>query len=669
MLQKLYLTKSSYKLLTQFFILGFSIILISYCFLTTPILLGDGYEYILVLQSFFNHLTPDIQISDLDSLIELSKNQPIINHTHTVYVKISEAIQNGESRAPWGIFRAYNGDYFGYHFWFYPLINLPAKTLLALLNQNEFKAFQLTNVLLIIGAMSYTLLLSRRDYVTRILIVLLYLVGCNFLYIKWPHPEVYSASLLLVASCAFLDNRYRLAVLMAALAALQNPSALMFIPLIILTFIVKSNLDAPRKFLHKSFLGQLVQLCLLGCIALIPYGFYYYHFGVFSLIVESGFIDRSLIGLKRLTSILFDLNQGMIIGFPGIMLSVGILFVLRLWRALTSKKRIIFAWSDVLLLTTLLMLIPTLGQINWNAGQEVFSRYAFWTAMPLLVWFAVNFRILSRLTQSLILILILLLQLIPHAFFIKRSWGNYTSLKPHVNWILDNLPGWYKPDPEIFAERVQGGEGFNSTKAPYIYISDKGDIRQILVAENLTSQTSKRICGANGQLVNSKTGFPIDFSKVHFDQQGWGYLNGHFNCSLPITINFSQAGNFQHFIGRGWSSSDQEGKWTKRSKAEIIIPIVDGNLSELKLVAMVNAFVNNSHPQQDVDIIVNGKVIGHWTFINGEKIKQRQLIIPKELANQQNPLQVNFKMLNPVSRFQLGLSQFLSFGLYFLAIS
>jgi hypothetical protein len=184
--------------------------------------------------------------------------------------------------------------------------------------------------------------------------------------------------MIMIASCALLDRRYRLAVVMIALAALQNPSAIFFIPLTILTWMLIKYGFSIKRHLNKSFLFSAIQFIVIGSIAIIPYGFYYYCYGVYNLIASHGFIDYSLIDFDRFLSAIFDLNQGMIIGFPGILISIIALVIWRFICAFISKDFAFFEYKDILLLATLVMLMPTLAQNNWNAGQSVFNRYVFW---------------------------------------------------------------------------------------------------------------------------------------------------------------------------------------------------------------------------------------------------------------------------------------------------
>jgi hypothetical protein len=418
----------------------------------------------------------------------------------------------------------------------------------------------------------------------------------------------------------------------------------------------------------------LTQLCLLGSISLIPYVFYYYNFGVFSLITQDGYIDKNLIGLERVYSALFDLNQGIIVGFPGIIVGGMFIILIRAFNALSSKKRFCFDLSDWLVLVFFVILLPTLGQVNWNSGHEVFMRYGFWTSMPLLVWLAVNVTQLGKVPQSFILGVILLLQLIPHTLFLFRSQWNigYNSMMPYIGWVFKHLPDLYNPEPEIFAERVlgteviEGEEVFQPKYAPFVYRKD-GEILKVLLAKSsLASETIKKICGHKGQPIFTQTGQKVDLSKVKFNRLGhrqkdgreWGYLSQSIYCSytLPITINFASSGNASPFVGQGWSLPESWGRRTDATVAEIFIPPIQGEKKDIILTAIVNGFVNEQHPQQNVDIVINNKFIERWTFNHKDEISERKIKISSELINAKFPTKITFKLQSAISPAQLNLS-------------
>ncbi len=627
-----------------------SMILILYCLRTNPIREGDGYEYALILESFFNHFSPDIREADITSLIKIVESQPS-TYDVNVLQRILEAYRNGEDEIYLGVLKSNQGEYFGYHFWLYPLINLPVKAFLAALNLNELKAFQLTNALLIILTIVYVLLFSKQSPFGRWAMSLLYLAGCIFFYLKWPHPEIFIAAMILISGCAFMEKRLHLSVIAATLATLQNPSVVFLVASIFIFSIFKDfNINTLRQpiMLIKKHIG----MAIIASFSLLPYIFYYYHYQKFSLIAYRGFVDPSLISMQRFMSTIFDLNQGLIVGFPGIMIGVFLLIVYRLIQAISKNKKPYFNQIDILLVAFLLMLQPTLSQTNWNHGQSIFSRYAFWLGMILIVWVVANLDKLPRLTKYSLLTLILGLQFLPNELFFRRPRdGHYLKMKPQAAWVISNFPGWYNPDPEIFAERVRESERFGETIAPniidspFIHLDKLGNIRKILIHQDLAAQTQARICGNDGKIVNLDSEIPLEtlLQNVNFNRQGWGYMNGKFQCVLPFSINFAEGGNSRNFTRQGWSRPAADGSLIRSNVARFIVPIHRHKLVDMQLSVKIDNLSENQDSLTNLEVLVNDTPVSQWNLKLVDQTIEYQAMIPANVLSAQSPIFVSFR--------------------------
>ncbi|MBD2343687.1 hypothetical protein [Anabaena subtropica] len=642
----------SSKRFAVIFISVFSIGLILYCLTTNPIRQGDGYEYALILQSFFNHFSPDIREADITSLMKIVETQPS-SYDVKVLQGTLEALRNGENEIYLGILKSSQGEYFGYHFWLYPLINLPAKAFLAVFGLNELKAFQLTNGILISLTLVYVLLFSRQSPFVRCAIALLYLAGCVFFYLRWPHPEVFIAASILISGCAFIDQRIYVAAIAATLATLQNPSVVFLLASILLFFIVqnfKSHiLKEPLEFLKKH-----IWLALIAALSLFPYVFYYYHYQIPNLIAKRGFVNPSLISWERFTSTVFDLNQGLIVGFPGLMIGVFTILIYRLILVLFKKKQPAFNQNDILLIAFFLMLQPTLAQTNWNHGQEIFSRYAFWSAMALIVWVAANMKDLKGLLKYSLLPFMLILQLFPNELFFNRPWdGHYLKMKSQAAWVLSNFSTWYNPEPEIFAERVREYERFgeaiapNQIDSPFIYFDTTGNIKKILVYQDFVKQTEERLCGVNGKLISSNPQDSMEklLANISFNRQGWGYLNGNFRCAIPLSINFGENGNFPNFTRKGWGKPEGNGSLIKSQEAVFILPIDTQKLDNVRLLAKIENLSLDQNAPTDLEIIVNNRPVTQWTLNMSNQITEYEVVIPQKILNSRPLVSVSFRVV------------------------
>lgn len=637
-----------------FFLCLFSIILLAYAFKTFPIRQGDGYEYALILQSFFNHFSPDIRQTDIASLLKIVQTQPS-SYDASVLQETLAAFNRGENEIYLGVLRSNQGEYFGYHFWLYPLLCLPVKWLLASVGSNELKAFQLTNALLMILTLKFVLLFSEKSPFFRWSIALLYFLGCSFFYLKWPHPEVFIAACILISCCAFLDRRFHLAAISATLATLQNPSVIFLLASIVLIFIVHNStrnlLKQPIQWIKLHF-----WMGLIAAISFFPYLFYYYHYKKFNLITVRGFVDPNLISSDRFFSTLFDWNQGLIVGFPGILVGITIVLIYRLLRIALHRNQPFLNLADALLPAFFLMLIPTLSQTNWNHGQEIFSRYAFWTTMVLIVWLVANLETFTGFARFSVLAIAIGLQLLPNQIFFRNAReGHYLKMKPQATWLLTHLPGWYQPDPEIFAERTRGYERFGETiapnpiEAPFIFVDKAGKIRKILIHRSQAAQTETRLCGSNGKLTDRNGAMPVSsrLKKVTFNAQDWGYLNGSFQCALPLSLRFSQDGNARNYTIQGWSKPDAEGSLIKPRGSSLLLPITSQQLKDIRLRIQVRVDAESTQKLPQMEVSANNRTVSQWQLAKPGQISEYEAMIPQTLLSTRSPLTIEFRWITP----------------------
>ena len=106
------------------------LVLIVAAFVLPPQLHGDAGEYLLTLESFHGHRSPELQPRDIASLRGL----------------LQDAGQSlDESRILPNYHRGHDGRLYCYHFWGYSLAGLPARHLLGALGLDPLRALPLTN--------------------------------------------------------------------------------------------------------------------------------------------------------------------------------------------------------------------------------------------------------------------------------------------------------------------------------------------------------------------------------------------------------------------------------------------------------------------------------------------------------------------------------------------
>lgn len=121
-------------------------------------------------------------------------------------------------------------------------------------------------------------------------------------------------------------------------------------------------------------------------------------------------------------------------------------------------------------------------------------------------------------------------------------------------------------------------------------------------------------------------------------------------------ISFAAGGTSQQYTTDGWSVPEPWGTWTDGSIANLELRLDVSPQTNLYLVAQAVGFVTERNPTQDVDVIVNDEVVAHWSFRIREPVTMRQATIPPDIAGRKSPMQVQFRMINPISPEALDIS-------------
>lgn len=449
------------KIIRLMFILYFVSVLLYSIYFINPMVMGDGPEYLGMTISFHNHFTPDLRNEDI-ALREqiLAKN----------------AIHFDAKYDYSGYFESLNGAYYSYHFWIYPLFNLPVFALLHYFNFNELRSFQITNSFLLLFSLFMVLNIRNRNLklTQRSWLFLLLAFSPILLYLRWPHPEVFIYSFVVVSITLFLNNSYRLAVFASSIASLQNPAIL------ILTFyfiICGWNASGLR-------LRELSILSIFGSISAIPYIFYYLNYHSTSLIVFSGASSIRNISINKILSLFFDFNFGLVVYIP-------LLLFMSLFLLVTSIKRkspmVPFLW---LVLIGMAVIYST--QLNWNCGMMYIHRYSV-CMLPLII-LIIAYSLPEESAKKIyryLFISLLITSAITGVSLYNYDTSNHVRFNTLSTMFLINAPGLYNPPYEVFAERSLNEELYTSTYP--ILLTYKGiprkaltDYDNISVIEQLT---------------------------------------------------------------------------------------------------------------------------------------------------------------------------------------
>ncbi|RTL26671.1 MAG: hypothetical protein EKK49_17985 [Rhodocyclaceae bacterium] len=248
-----------------------------------------------------------------------------------------------------------------------------------------------------------------------------------------------------------------------------------------------------------------------------------------------------MISLERLISLFLDLNMGMVTALPAVLL-VGAL-LLGIWvigmitphNGATRTRR---SWGLPLLVgvgASVVMAIPALGAPNWNHGQTIFARYAYWLAIPITFGLVITIGKLGRRKALFLATFLLVCQVATVSYY--GLWGrraalNYVAFKPFVIPVMLYHPELYNPLPEIFAERLQGIDTFHpgNMEGSGVYaFPNPEQPTKILVRSDVIA----------GEMATRKAHCP-DIA-THSVEFGWVYINiaqscyNHQQASRPAT--------------------------------------------------------------------------------------------------------------------------------------
>ncbi len=425
---------------------------------------GDGFEYGLMVESFYNHFSPEARLCDLESF---EKNHPG-HYTEWIAHMKSSFLENQQHMSSYaGYYTDLKGNKYSYHFWFYSLLNLPSKALVAMLGIKHALLFGITNAIIAFLGLLYLYKNKHFDIQTNILLGVLYIFSPAIFYLKWPHPDFMIATLTYFSFILYYEKRYYWSIFLAALASMHTP------PLILLAAFV--SIDTLKvKGLN---LRNIFTIFLCSCCALLPPLFYFINFGQPNLIVSAGFLDPSFLNLNRLFSFYFDLNQGVIVG---ILPFLPIFIVLAIVK-LIDFKNLKYDITIIVVLLGMNMLSMTMS--NWNHGQAVINRYAVWMSMLIVVFVVIN---MDYKKNVLLIIMATLLQVINisvHEGFYAVPI-KYLEHKSFPKWILSNYPSFYNPEPDIFGERTLHYEGVGAGSSPVIFYNKEGGAKKIMVHQS-----------------------------------------------------------------------------------------------------------------------------------------------------------------------------------------
>jgi hypothetical protein len=249
------------------------------------------------------------------------------------------------------------------------------------------------------------------------------------------------------------EERRHLAVLMAALASVQNAPLVLYAGWL-------CCMSCRRMLAERTLGAPALRALALPVAALLPalwpYAFYLLRYGRPTLLVEVGAVGPQHASLDRVFELFFDLNLGLLPYVPLALLGA-------LVAPLVQRRSVnggFSAWELWALLVAMAVVCATAA--NWNHGTSGPSRYGIWLLPFLLEIFT---RMLepdiNAPARSTYVGLAALAVVVQAGICLYRGTGGAPDHLEHsyaATAALQRAPAFYNPSHEVFAERTLGRE-------------------------------------------------------------------------------------------------------------------------------------------------------------------------------------------------------------------
>jgi hypothetical protein len=424
-----------------------------------PVSDGDAGEYLAMAESLWRHGTPELRPGDVYGLASATKGLVDLNFADIMR----------------GYFEDPAGARLSYHFWGYSALAVPLRALLRLFGANVLRALPLANALLLSAALWAVASTARLFPIERLALTCLLLFSPALGFVLWPHPEVYTFSLVTLALVAVLARRLDGALVAASLASAQNPPLLVLVGAIWI-LALKERVLAPVPAAAR--LRALARAVLATLPALVPMVFFYVHFGTPSVVARQGASVQD-VSLRKALELVFDLNIGLLPYVP-----VAVLALLAGVAASLVRRSANPALAAVALLLPMALLCT--ATTNWNHGTTGPSRYAVWM-VPLVYAGLLAWRgrlAVEDATRPRSYVLLLAAAVATQAAIVLGRGGpfarpDYFEHSAAARFVLRHAPALYNPSHEIFVARTLHAPAHARTElaGPVVY-RDAGECRK-----------------------------------------------------------------------------------------------------------------------------------------------------------------------------------------------
>jgi hypothetical protein len=133
-------------------------------------------------------------------------------------------------------------------------------------------------------------------------------------------------------------------------------------------------------------------------------------------------------------------------------------------------------------------------------------------------------------------------------------------------------------------------------------------------------------------------------------------LDGRLAVRVEETIAFTTAGNGVAALGEGWADPEEWGTWTISKRASLRLSIEPHRGRKLYAKLKYRAFVHALHRDLSLVCRAEGRDIASWRCGTAAPSGIQQLVIPSDLLPEGGAMDLEFRISNPRSPADLGVS-------------
>jgi len=450
---------------------------------------GDGLEYTVQTQAIV--LNRQLKI-DREAISDYWNRTNPYGKELSVLPAISiDLRESSQARGGFGgLYPDRFGEYHYSHFWIYSLVVAPLYALLHAIFPGgglEYQAFRIMNVIFL--CTPFLVAWGTRGSWPRLIISALILASPLLPLTDWQHSELFCFCFIFLAFQAVKSKRFRFfGPLLLGAAAGQVLPIILFFPVHLFYRLTYSRPEGKRRPDGKIFLSYL----LGGLLALSSVLYYWYYFGVFSVLGAVGLASPEYASIKRALHFFLSPMIGGFWLFPTCFLFL---------PAIIGKKNYLFVLGTLFSVAGAAWMASATD--NLNAGQVGSSRHLIWLLAPL--WYIVlnrdwGIRKLRKDGRSILFYLALAINMGLIIYFrshllIRKDIGKFATCRRAVEEVAAFhrlIP--YHDDVEIMVENITGQEMFFRLGSfNGIYIWNLGDNRSIWIISRRALRNLRRL--------------------------------------------------------------------------------------------------------------------------------------------------------------------------------